>query len=727
MSDKKRLKSKVFGRIFIEAIFGVIFLWATCAVAEALSLETVAFKATEQEKVQLILKFSDTIASPKSFSTDDPAIISFDFLNVKNKVLPASLAQIGEIGVFQNINVLETKQKTRVAINLKNLVDFDVKTNNNQVIITLDARALSQKKTTKKVVSKNDQYEINSFDFHRGEAGEAKLVLNLSTSKALIDVKERDSQIFVTALGATINENLLKNYDVLDFATPVKSLEIKKDNNEVRFDLRTTVAYTKAVYQLDNQFVLEIKPKNLSEKSVASMSKGDYTGSRISLNFQDIEVRAILQIIADFSKFNIIASDNIKGNITLRLEDLPWDQALDIILKSKGLDKRVVGNVMMVGSVEEIASQEKATLDMQKQVQELGLLKSELIQINYAVVDDIATMLKDKNNSLLTSRGNVSADKRTNTLLVQDIEPKLQEIKDLLKKLDVPMRQVEIATQIVSANRSFEDTFGVKFGGGANAGIGHRRLGVGAGAERARAIANYENKDGRGVMPPSGAVGAEGSLADNTSLPKTLNTEGLFSDLGASQTKGGIGKVGLALARLPAGTLLDLELQAMEYESNTKTLTRPRLVTMDQVKATVEQGQQIPYTQSSSSGATSVAYQSATTKVDVTPHITPDDKIFLDLDISQDAVTETQPSGVTAGPAIDTTHMQTKVLVDNGETIMLGGILTVADTNNVARVPFFGNLPIIGGLFRNKYIKHAPKELVIFLTPRIINNIQDQG
>jgi type IV pilus assembly protein PilQ len=339
-------------------------------------------------------------------------------------------------------------------------------------------------------------------------------------------------------------------------------------------------------------------------------------------------------------------------------------------------------------------------------------------------------MLKDKNNSLLTSRGNVSVDKRTNTLLIQDIEPKLQEIKALLKKLDVPMRQVEIATQLVAANKSLEDTLGVRFGGGSNVGFGHRRLGIGSGIERARAIADYPG----GIMPPSQAAGASGSIAANDTLPKAWNTEGLFSDLSSAAQIGTVSKVGLALARLPGGTLLDLELQASEYENVTKTLTRPKIVTMDQQKASVSKGTQIPYAQSSSSGVSSIAYQNAEMKLEVTPHITPDDKIFLDLDISNDEkgasiVTSTSTSGTTsqtnAGPAINTNHIQTKVLVDNGATIILGGVLQVTEQHTVSKVPFFSNIPVIGGLFRNKFRSYAPQELVIFLTPRIINTITD--
>jgi type IV pilus secretin PilQ/predicted competence protein len=452
-----------------------------------------------------------------------------------------------------------------------------------------------------------------------------------------------------------------------------------------------------------------------------------YIGDKISLNFQDIEVRAILQIIAEFSGFNIIASDSVKGNITLQLQNVPWDQALEIILKDTGLDKRQYGNVMLVGPTSEIAAREKMELEAQKATQELGTMKSELIQINYASAEDLAKLLNEKSNSLMTSRGTVSVDKRTNTLLIQDIPAKLSEIKMLLKKLDVAVRQVEISTQIVTADNTLESTLGLRFGGGANAGIGHRRLGVGGSVDRARAIGDFTNAAGQPGMPPSNALITNATnigVVPPTLGPTVNNSEGLFSDLGAITAGTGFAaagfnpaKVGLALARLPNGTLLDLELQALEYQSHSKTIARPKLLTQDQNKASVQKGVDIPYLQASSSGATSVAYKTAALKLDVTPHITPDDKISLDLSISND----TQGAIVAAGPVVNTNRIETKVLVDNGETVVLGGVLQVTDNKQTAKVPFFGDLPIIGGLFRSKYAKYNPTELIIFLTPRIIN------
>lgn len=718
--------------IFLGVVFYAAFLSqaAVAAVlstapmprAQVITLDDIVLRANEQNNVQVVLRFSDAVSTPQNFSVEDPPTIAFDFNHVKNKTSREALQTISATGVLQNVDILESNDKTRVVLNLVKMVRFDLKVNKNEVLIDLDAIQSSEKPMIKKIAKSSEAYNIQSFDFRRGDNGEGRLIVSLSSTKASVDVIEALNQTTLAFVGASIEDKLLKKYDVVDFATPIHGFEITRDDGVVNISVSTTNDYNKIVYQLDNQFILEARPKKNDDK-VLDNTISSYSGNKISLNFQNIEIRSVLQIIADFSKFNMIASDSVRGNITLRLDNIPWDQALDIILKSKGLDKRQAGNVMMVGSSDELASREKSELENQKQVQELGILRSELIQINYAQADDIATMLKDKTNSLLTSRGNVTVDKRTNTLLIQDIPVKIMEVQALLKKLDIPVRQVEISTQIVETNTTIASTLGMRFGGGANAAFGHRQIGVGSRIEKARAIAD------NGSMPGSGAVivntSAEKGLAD-ISVPTLKNTEGLFSDLGANAIGNakGVATMGLALARLPNGTLLDLELQALEFESTTKTLARPKLVTMDQVKASVSKGTQIPYQEASSSGATTTAYQNAVLKLDVTPHITADDRISLDLNISNDAAGDAIAG---SGIPINTTAIQTKVLVDNAETIILGGILQVKDSKTQNRVPFFGNLPIIGGLFRNKNVSYNPDELLIFITPRIINMLKDKA
>ncbi len=418
-----------------------------------------------------------------------------------------------------------------------------------------------------------------------------------------------------------------------------------------------------------------------------------YEGECISLNFQDIELRSVLQIISDFAGFNLITSDSVRGNITLRLQNVPWDQALDLVLKSKGLDKRQVGNVMMVGPLEEMNFREKQELESQKQTEDLGRLHAAFVQINYAKAEDLAILLKEKGNSLMTARGNVTVDKRTNALLIQDTLIKLAEIKELLKKLDVPVRQVEISTQIITADNTIEDALGLHFGAGTQTPLGILNL------------------------------AREGSQNEPT-------REGLFSDLSATMTGGGLARLGLALSRLPNHILLDLELQALEYEAKIKTIARPKLTTVDQNKAYVEAGVEIPYQEMTAGGSASVAFKKAVLRLEVTPQITANNKILLDLIISNDSqgtiTTQNTGTGATSQVVgINTNKLQTKVLSNNGETIVLGGVITLTDADTQAKLPVLGDLPCFGNLFRNKYKKDNRKELLIFITAKIIKSHEE--
>jgi len=414
---------------------------------------------------------------------------------------------------------------------------------------------------------------------------------------------------------------------------------------------------------------------------IFAIQETNYQGEPLSLNFQDIEMRAVLQIIADFSGFNLITSDSITGNITVHLKNVPWDEALDIILKSKNLEKRQWGNVILVGPMDEIILREKKELESKKQIEELGTLKSELIQMSYAKAEELALILKEKTNSLMTSRGSVNVDKRTNSLLIQDTDHKLQEIRSLIKKIDIPVRQVEISTQIIDIDQSCEETLGIRF------------------------------SSTLGQAPTEGTTVNKGNSGE------------LFSDLAGLNLNSGAqvpATVGLTLAKLPKGILLDLELQALEYEAKSKTIARPKLLTTDQTKASVEQGVEIPYAESAASGATSITFRKAVLKLEVTPHITPDNKVFLDLLITEDTPGAPIALVGSAVPVIKANRLQTKVLVNNGETVILGGILSLIKKQNQGKIPFFGDLPLVGGLFRNKYISDERKELLIFITPKIL-------
>ncbi len=734
-----RSKIKVHNRVWLNfrllTLLAYLLFNQTAFAAEVIKLNNLTIQSDAQNKVQILLEFTGPAVTPKSFSVEVPPTIVFDFPNVQNQFSQDISKQILPGGLIKNINIAEGDSKTRLSIDVQHLDTFNTEVSGNVLKVTFDD-SVAESGNVLPAITSGKNYQVKSFDFRRGEQGEGQLIIDLSSSKISVDMKEDGGLLTVFFLGATAPESLTKQFDVTDFGTPVQTVTISNKGNTVNMAVNATGEYDKIAYQMDNQFILDVRAVS-AEDQTGLNGEQKYVGEKISLNFQDISIRAVLQIIADFSGFNIITDDTVKGSITLRLQNIPWDQALDIILRSKGLSKRQQGNVLIVGPAEQIAAREKVELEGQRQAEDLGPVKSELFQINYADATTLSTLIKDKSSSLLTSRGAITVDKRTNTLLIQDVANRLNDIRELLKKLDIPVRQVEISTQIITADNTLEKALGVRLGGGANAGIGHRRLGVGSSIERGRAISDYTDGSGKSVVPPSN-ITTTGGTAPNSNItqqayttaataPTVNNTEGLFSDLGVTGAGTAFGaagytagKVGFALAKLPNGTLLDLELDALQYESKSKTIAKPKVITQDQNKATVEKGIDVPYLESTSSGAASVAFKSASLKLEVTPHITPDDKINLDLNISNDSV---GTSSGTAGPQINTNHVQTKVLVDNGETVVLGGVLSIIDNKSIVKVPFFGDLPIIGGLFRNRYFKYEPTELIVFITPRIVNPI----
>jgi len=436
-----------------------------------------------------------------------------------------------------------------------------------------------------------------------------------------------------------------------------------------------------------------VEVRTIVEDEQEARGRDEYTGERLSLNFQNIEIRSVLQLIADFTGLNIVVSDGVAGNLTLRLKNVPWDQALDIILKSKGLDVRRTGNVMLVAPAEEIAAREKLELEAQQQVSELAPLKSEFVQINYARAADIAALLKAPENSLLSERGNVSVDTRTNTLLVQDITTKLGEVRRLVDRLDIPVRQVLIESRIVIASDNFSKELGVRFG------------------------ASSLDDDGSTSTAVSGSLNGASQLINDGDLQLS---DRLNVNLPVANAAGSIG---IALAKLPFGTLLDLELSAAQAESRAEIISTPKVITSNQNPARIEQGVEIPYQESSSSGATSVSFKKAVLSLDVTPQITPDDRIIMDLAVSNDSVGQFVPSGIGGGqiPSIDTRAVDTQVLVNNGQTVVLGGIYEESIARSTSRVPFFSDLPLLGRLFRTDRNSSDKAELLIFVTPKIVS------
>lgn len=705
-------------------------LIGNCVWAESLALlQDIEIHPMENNKAQLEFMFNGPVEKPKVFSVDEPRSLIVDFPSISSRLPKEFNVKSFDVGAVKSLKVIEAPHKTRVVVALRENVKFhsEVQGNKDVLIIEPDATTIKRpmpNRSQNVFISEGcGCYEITSLDFQRGEKGEARLVFHLSNPGATVDFKQEANRISAHFINACVPERLIRRYDVRDFGTALQEFIVVQKNNTVSVDMMALGEYEKMAYQTDNKFIIEIRKLSNDEKG--ARSTGPFTGERLSFNFQDIEIRAALQILADFAGFNLIACDSIQGNITLRLQDVPWDQALDIILKCKQLGKRQFGKVMLVGPSEELIERERRELESMQQVDSLEPLHSEQIQINYAKAKDISILLKEKGNNFMSTRGNVTYDERTNMLLVQDTITRISEIKGLISKLDIPVSQVEIASQIVTADENLEEMLGVKFGGGVDLRLGKKMLGVGSTNERARAIADFPGNR----VPPSNATIPSGPITSSGAgsifpFPTVATTEGLFADLPVSPTVAGLnpGKLALALARLPNGMLVDLELQALEFESKIKTISRPKITTTNKTKAYVEQGFEVPFQEASSSGATSTSFKKAVLRLEVTPQITPDGKIIMDLVIQNDTIdnTNTVTQQGSTSSTIKTSHLETQVLVDNGETIVLGGVLTITDSKTRSKIPFFGDLPFVGVMFRNRHIQEQRKEVLIFITPRIV-------
>ncbi|MCA1928961.1 type IV pilus secretin PilQ [Rheinheimera sp.] len=526
--------------------------------------------------------------------------------------------------------------------------------------------------------------EIESIDFRRGEQGEARVLVFLQQSSAAVDVTEQNGQIQLDFHNTRISDDLLYQLDVLDFATVVKGIETFREADNARLVIDTLDSFSYSYQQIDQVFHLVVQKK--SAEQTKSAAAGQYVGRAISLNFQDIPVRTVLQIIADYNGFNLVTSDSVTGNITLRLDGTPWDQALDIVLKVRGLDKRMDGNILMIAPSDELAAREAKELQAQQQVEQLEPLNSEFLPINYAKAADIAALLNNKEATLLSARGNVAVDDRTNTLLVKDTATTIENVRRLLRRLDVPVKQVLIESRMVTVKDNVRDEIGLRWG-----------------------FSDQQNdKAWSGTAPGANnlAGGTVPALNDrwNVNLPVANPA----------------GSIAFHVTKFADGTLLDLELSALEQENKGEIIASPRITTANQKKARIEQGTEIPYLEASSSGATTVTFKKAVLSLEVTPQITPDNKIILDLEITQDTRGETVSTGNGPAQAIDTQRIQTQVLVDNGATVVLGGIYQQQMTNTTSKVPVFGDIPYVGNLFKRRNDFNEKTELLIFVTPKIL-------
>jgi type IV pilus assembly protein PilQ len=662
------------------------------------SLEDISFNTLPGNRLQIALRMAEPATTPLSFTINDPARIALDLLETQNNLAQKTLP-IG-LGLARSIMTAEAKGRTRVVLNLAQLVPYSTEIDGNTIYLTLENEAGLSRDTeitssTAAIAGRATRSDpkldqgITGIDFRRGTKGEARVIVNLSSNNIPVDVNQEGGKIIVDFVRTSLPQSLAHRLDVLDFSTPAKTVDAFQNGNNTRIIVTPVDSnFEHLAYQSDEVFTLELKtiPKEILEQK--TKEKFGYTGERLSLNFQDIEVRSVLQLIADFTNLNVVVSDTVSGKLTLRLKNVPWDQALDIILNAKGLAQRKSGNVLLIAPTEEIATREKLEMEAMAQVQELAPLRSEYIQVNYAKAEELAGLLAGDGGGLLTDRGKVSIDRRTNTLLVLDTAEKLESIRSLVARLDIPVRQVLIESRIVIANDDFNRELGVRFG----------------------SIRNTA-EDGDGSI----FTGNENALTNIINGEEIPITDTLNVNLPSS---GSMGSLSLALARLPFGTLLHLELSAMQAEGRGEVISSPRVITANQKEAFIEQGVEIPYLQDSSSGATNVSFKKAVLSLKVTPQITPDDRIIMDLVVNNDTVGELF-SGI---PSIDTREVDTQVLVNNGETVVLGGIFEQIKADQVDKVPFFGDLPGIGGLFRRTIRQDDKSELLIFVTPKIIRD-----
>ncbi len=683
----------------------VVSQFAGIGLANAAStLDDITFSTIAGEQLEVTLHMSGDVPEPGSFTIDNPARIALDLPGTTNNVKDSTM-DVG-VGLARTIKTVEAGGRTRVVINLARLTPYNVEKRGDKIIVNLgDTASSSSVASSSSAGSRNlvpvsgGGNTVQDVQFRRGSAGEGRIVITVSNPNTVMDMMRRGDQVIVTLQDVVLPEKLERRLDVLDFGTPVRTVDAFKHGKDVRVVMSAAGVFEHLGYQSDNRITLDVKKFIKPKETLAKKKKKEYVGERLSLNFQNIEVRAVLQLIADFTGVNMVTSDAVTGNVTLRLKNVPWDQALDIILKTKGLDKRQKGNVMLVAPTADLAAQEKLELEAQKQVIELAPVISETIQVNYAKASELVPILEAKGNSLMSERGNVAFDERTNKILIQDTSSNIDAVVALIEELDVAVRQVLIESRIVLVTTNYTHDLGVKFG------------------------VSTERSSGNNSIGLSGSLGdaqtaATGNAPQGGNSPTRLNV-----DLPAT---GAVGVIGLALAKLPFGTLLDLELSAAEAEGQTELISSPKVITSNQHKAKILTGNEIPYiTEQIANGVTTttVTFKEVLLELEVTPQITPDDRINLDLMVKKDSAdfaNEVQIGGQSGGPPITRNQVDTRVLVDNGETIVLGGVYEQTKSHLVTRVPLLGEIPLIGWLFRNTSEEDDKSELLIFVTPKIV-------
>ncbi len=678
-------------------------------------LQDIQVQSLPGQRVELKLIMSGTAPEPLAFTIDNPARIALDLPDTSLGL--TSRRRDVNLGPLNTILTAEANGRTRVVLNLGSMVAYETVRSGNTVTIVLgdsDDYSADTTQFASTPASSNRSYAapgsraISSVDFRRTRDGGGRVVVSLTDPSTPVDIRQEGGRVVAVFKDTSLPAELMRRLDVMDFATPVTTVDALRTNLDTRIVISADGKYEQLAYQSDNEFTIEINPAPETTDPESSLFSSDkeYAGQRLTLNFQDIETRAVLQLLAETSGKNIVVSDTVQGNVTLRLRSVPWDQALDIVMTTKGLDMRQNGNVIMVAPAEEIAARETADLEAQLAIRELEPLYSEFLQVNYAKAGDLSELILGGTGgkTMLSERGSIGVDERTNTVLVQDTAERLQEVRRMVRTLDVPIKQVLIESRIVVVNDDFSRDLGI-------------RLGV---------TTNSINSDSIVVTSASG-VGANnylGSIVDALNDPTGL-TVPEFPNLSERYNvnvpiSSAAGRFSLAV--LESDYLVDLELTALEAEGRGEIVSTPRVITANQKQATIKQGVEIPYQQSASSGATTIQFKEAVLELVVTPQITPDNNIIMDLRVSKDNVGEIISTGGLGGtvPSIDTRSVETQVLVADGQTVVLGGIYETERRETISKVPFLGDIPFVGALFRSKQRLDNKAELLIFVTPRIL-------
>jgi type IV pilus assembly protein PilQ len=699
-----KIRTAMIGMMALVALTAAAF---EARAADPVKLESIDVQTLSGQQVQLKLHLSGPAPEPQPFTIDKPARIAFDLPNTS--VALASRRIDVRSGGVDSVLAAEANGRTRVVVNVDALMPYTTQVEGNTILVTLGAQPGDAAKPVALARAGSGQAapaaerSIRTIDFRRGSDGTGRVIVQLTDPRTPVNVRQEGNQVVVDFAGTLMPKNLMRRYDVMDFATPVQTVDAVRVEGNSRLVITAQGDFEQLAYQSDNEYTVEIKP---SLKRASADDKKEYTGERLTLNFQDIDVRSVLQLLADTSGQNIVVSDSVTGNLTLRLQNVPWDQALDIVLRTKGLDKRRQDNVIIVGPTAELASREKAELAARKEVAELSPVRTEFMQVNYAKVADLLKLIKPQSggggaNSMLSTRGSISIDERTNTLLVQDTSDKLAEIRRLVATLDVPVKQVLIEARIVIVSDTFERDLGAQLGLGTLSSNGNNGLISISGT-------------------PTGSDGIIGAAATPTVGTNPITSQPLANrylvNLPATNVNGSIG-----ISLLSGTHLIDLALSAAQNEGKSETISAPRVITANQKQASIMQGVEIPYQESASSGATTTQFKNAVLSLKVTPLITPDNRVILDLDISDDAVGQ-QVTSATGGsvPSIDTREIITQVLVSDGQTVVLGGILDTTKSYSANKVPFLADIPVLGYLFKTTTNINNKTELLIFITPKIL-------